>query len=120
MAGLMIAEEATAWSSSQSSSAYSWWPADSIGSDRPAAGKPRGLTLAAVAKGLEQSSPHAYARSEQVRSTPGMEQLDRLLLVLDPQRGLPSSISSRPWVSEMIMRHDSITVLAVPADHMLG
>jgi predicted transcriptional regulator len=47
-----------------------------------------GLTLADVAKRLGQSSPNAYARYEQGRAMPSIEQLDRLLLALDPQRGL--------------------------------
>ena len=51
-----------------------------------------GLTLAEVAKRLGQSSPNAYARYEQGRAMPGIEQLDRLLLALDPHRGLVLSV----------------------------
>jgi hypothetical protein len=51
-----------------------------------------GLTLSEVAHRLGQSSQNAYARYEQGRAMPGIEQLDRLLLALDPQRGLVVSV----------------------------
>jgi predicted RNase H-like HicB family nuclease len=51
-----------------------------------------GLTLVEAAKRLGQSSVNAYARYEQGRAMPTIEQLDRLLLALDRHRGLVLSV----------------------------